>query len=303
MSALRRISAAGLGAAVGRRVMRGPFRLLTLLLLSACSVQADAAQSLYQFTGSVTFATDPITFGMEIPSGTPVTGKFIFDPHSAGVPRTSGCDCQDYVQTAPNGFTARFGGALVWANGFVVGVGNDIAQPSGTAADGLSISFDNSVSPLLVNGVPHVSGQFSVNLLGSSALYPDAKLPTNISNSDYPQRLGVLSDTNANVSLVFSIDTLQRAEVLPGDYDLNGAVDGADMLVWQRAFGSVGTVGDGNLNGVADSVDLQVWSDHLASSVIGDEVGAIPVPEPSGWGSLAWIGALAAAHRLAHRLA
>jgi carbonic anhydrase/acetyltransferase-like protein (isoleucine patch superfamily) len=50
---------------------------------------------------------------------------------------------------------------------------------------------------------------------------------------------------------------------LPGDYDGNGAVDGADFLTWQRGIGlsaaPAGSGADGNGNGMIDDYDLGVW--------------------------------------------
>ena len=50
---------------------------------------------------------------------------------------------------------------------------------------------------------------------------------------------------------------------LPGDYDLNGVVDGSDMLVWQRQVGLLGcgNSADGNRDCLVDVVDLNIWKD------------------------------------------
>jgi len=71
---------------------------------------------------------------------------------------------------------------------------------------------------------------------------------------------------------------------LPGDYDSDGVVDGADFLLWQRQLGrptdehpEVYADGDGNFR--VDAADLEVWRTNYGSA------GAIQppasIPEPS----------------------
>ena len=56
--------------------------------------------------------------------------------------------------------------------------------------------------------------------------------------------------------------------VVQGDYDGDGIADGADFLVWQRAFGdaatSAGSGADGDLSGLVDAGDLEVWMGSLS---------------------------------------
>ncbi|MCC6494052.1 MAG: hypothetical protein IT424_13645, partial [Pirellulales bacterium] len=73
---------------------------------------------------------------------------------------------------------------------------------------------------------------------------------------------------------------------LPGDYDLDNDVDGADLLVWQQYFGATvlpGTGPDGDRNGVVDSGDLAVWKSgfgNVGSMAAFSRGGAAPIPEP-----------------------
>lgn len=64
-----------------------------------------------------------------------------------------------------------------------------------------------------------------------------------------------------------------------GDWDVNGLVDGADLLVWQRNLGSVGSnlPGDGDLDNDVDATDLQVWKDYFGHVV---DVPVAVIPEP-----------------------
>lgn len=71
--------------------------------------------------------------------------------------------------------------------------------------------------------------------------------------------------------------------VLPGDFDVDGDVDGGDFLVWQRHVGEEGALvpGDGNRDGVVDGVDLQQWRENFGETAAGEGAGAA-VPEVSG---------------------
>lgn len=64
----------------------------------------------------------------------------------------------------------------------------------------------------------------------------------------------------------------------PGDYTLDGVVDGADYNAWVANYGSAPamaqTAADGNGDGVVDAADYTLWRDNLAAS-------AVSVPEPS----------------------
>lgn len=66
------------------------------------------------------------------------------------------------------------------------------------------------------------------------------------------------------------------------DFDLDGDVDGADFLSWQRGFGATSgaTLADGDANGdgAVDGLDLAVWKDNFGSS---SDSGAANVPEPT----------------------
>jgi hypothetical protein len=68
---------------------------------------------------------------------------------------------------------------------------------------------------------------------------------------------------------------------LAGDYDADADVDGADFLVWQRAFGSnvtPGTGADGDSSGTIGAGDLTVWRNNFGQMSATTAVGAIPEP-------------------------
>lgn len=66
---------------------------------------------------------------------------------------------------------------------------------------------------------------------------------------------------------------------LPGDYDGDGSVDGADHQLWRASYGETGVdiAADGNGDGRIDAADFTVWRDAESQPVT--EV-ATPVPEP-----------------------
>jgi hypothetical protein len=74
---------------------------------------------------------------------------------------------------------------------------------------------------------------------------------------------------------------INAAASLPGDFDRNDVVDGADFLAWQRSFGSTTALAaDGSLNGVVDDADLAVWQQNFGRR--WPSTGAlIATPEPA----------------------
>ncbi|HMP04814.1 MAG TPA: hypothetical protein PJ982_00560 [Lacipirellulaceae bacterium] len=76
------------------------------------------------------------------------------------------------------------------------------------------------------------------------------------------------------------------AAVNLADFNSDGSVDGADLLVWQRGLGlSQGVLratGDASGDGLVDGADLSLWSAHF-SPVAADATGASQtLPEPNG---------------------
>ncbi len=72
-------------------------------------------------------------------------------------------------------------------------------------------------------------------------------------------------------------------QLLPADFDKNGAVDGNDFLIWQANFGMSGTsnTGDANGNGVVDGNDFLIWQASFGSAA-GEAGNAIPEPTTGG---------------------
>lgn len=64
------------------------------------------------------------------------------------------------------------------------------------------------------------------------------------------------------------------------DFNNDDAVDGNDFLIWQRGFGSPGTLlqGDANNDGAVNGADLDIWRGQFGAPSV---VAAAAVPEPS----------------------
>lgn len=79
------------------------------------------------------------------------------------------------------------------------------------------------------------------------------------------------------------LDVFGFNTTLAGDFDLNGSVDGADFLEWQRQFGTSvtpGTGADGDSSGTVDADDLAIWQGNFGAG--GNNGGAAAaVPEPA----------------------
>ncbi|MBL9161918.1 MAG: hypothetical protein JNL18_04155 [Planctomycetaceae bacterium] len=67
-----------------------------------------------------------------------------------------------------------------------------------------------------------------------------------------------------------------------GDFDLDGDVDGADFLSWQRGFGITGTAtvaqGDADGNHNVDGADLAIWRQNFGLDASAPSINAVPEP-------------------------
>lgn len=85
---------------------------------------------------------------------------------------------------------------------------------------------------------------------------------------------------------------INAAALLPGDFDHNDAVDGVDLLVWQRAFASVGEhPADMNGDGAVEGGDLALWAAFLGRRWPAD-VGAVTTIPEAATGPLALLATL-----------
>lgn len=70
------------------------------------------------------------------------------------------------------------------------------------------------------------------------------------------------------------------------DFDEDGDVDGADVLIWQRGFGagSLPTEGDADRNNEVNGADLAAWRYQFGMTLAGEN--ALAVPEVLSWQAL-----------------
>src|SRR5262249_21348674 len=70
---------------------------------------------------------------------------------------------------------------------------------------------------------------------------------------------------------------------VPGDFDGDSDVDGADFVAWQTNFpaqsGKTLATGDADADGDVDGADFVLWQTHFPTSPVG---GGGAVPEPPG---------------------
>lgn len=92
---------------------------------------------------------------------------------------------------------------------------------------------------------------------------------------------------------------INAAAGLAGDFDVDGDVDGADFLVWQRTLGTAGAPGtfpaaDGSLDGSVNAADLAIWRAGYGRVVmvpLESGLTGASVPEPCGAALMAIVAA------------
>lgn len=85
-------------------------------------------------------------------------------------------------------------------------------------------------------------------------------------------------------------------DLMPGDYDFNGLVDGNDYQVWRQTYGSQSNLSaDGNQDGVVNTADYTIWRNNFGSG--GGSVSTVPEPSSALLFVVAVTAGLAAARR------
>ncbi len=84
---------------------------------------------------------------------------------------------------------------------------------------------------------------------------------------------------------------------VPGDFDGDGDVDGADLTVWRGAYGP-GAAGDADGDGDTDGNDFLVWQQNVGAGLpAAGAAGAVPEPATLAMTLLAGAACLGAARR------
>ena len=132
--------------------------------------------------------------------------------------------------------------------------------------------------------------------LGGQVRYLGLKMDLNNTNQFNYGWIGIRIDNEADATgtvVGYGYESTPGVAILAGDagpfvanadYDDDGDVDGADFLVWQRAFGSTvanGTGADGNGDGTVNAGDLSLWEGQFAAgATVAESISGTPVPEP-----------------------
>jgi hypothetical protein len=162
---------------------------------------------------------------------------------------------------------------------------NAMAGSDGTAADyrqRIVINFENTVTPSLQRLNPDTGEVETVDL---PVINPQGR-----------RRLTLELDGGAGELFKFNTGDPFIGVEPSADFDVDGDVDGADFLRWQRGVGAAGGAsfgqGDANLDLKVDGPDLNFWKSQLGSAT----PVLAPVPEPAAW--LLMSGSLLAVRRI-----
>jgi autotransporter-associated beta strand protein len=139
----------------------------------------------------------------------------------------------------------------------------DMLIASGATLD-LSFGGTDAINALMLNGISQPAGTWGA--VGSSAQF----------TTPFITGSGLLQ-----VSAFLGTP-------LAGDFNSDGSVTGADLVVWQSHIGLAGASrgdGDANGDGTVDGADFVVWQQQVGM-LPADVAGASAVPEPSGLGML-----------------
>ena len=179
---------------------------------------------------------------------------------------------------------------VVLGGGEILSVGGGFAMSAGTVLE-LDISAPTAVDRLDVAGDFTAAGTLRVSLTTDAPapqlgdvfdILEFAAADGAFDALDLPGlSQGLYWDTSR---LLLSGELEVVAWVDNADFDGDGDVDAADLMTWQRGFGS-GTVpaeGDANNDGVVDAADLAIWKSQFGAD--GEKsTPLVAVPEPAGF--------------------
>ncbi len=137
-------------------------------------------------------------------------------------------------------------------------------------------SRNNLALTILATNGTTVLSTVDANAAGIAETIANMSLPT---AGTYYARITGADDTIQLYELSLAV----TAAGLPGDYNHDGVVDGADYVIWRSSAGQSVTVGsgaDGNFDGQITTADYDVWRSHFGQTA-GAGAGAFAsVPEP-----------------------
>ena len=101
--------------------------------------------------------------------------------------------------------------------------------------------------------------------------------------ADPYDRIQELDEANNTTRILVNL-VVPDPQVLPGDYNQNGAVEAADYVVWRKTLGQVvalGTAADGDADGRITPADYDVWRANFGNTDAGAGQLTSAVPEPA----------------------
>lgn len=259
-------------------MLRSTHACVGTLVLLLMTIESRGGQIAVQFQGTASESfSDP--FGRPIPSGAPVSGRFVYESTSVATHPSEGCDCRGYRQQIVNGFTAEFGGVTLRADDYIVEVANDVEFGPDEVYDYLTVRWDSGASPLLalpllVDGVPYSEGLFSASFNGFSDLFESPALPSELNLADFvfPSFFNPLGDYQpvvGDVDVLFDVESAAPTTHRGGDFNFDNVVNGTDLLKWQSVY--------------SEAAGLSAWRASFAQmSGPAVESHAAIVPEPFG---------------------
>ncbi len=207
----------------------------------------------------------------------------------AGIAGAGAVDLEGAVQPGTSPGVMTFGGDVnlggasrleIEVGGTTPGTGFDQVRVNGTIELG---------GTLRLTALAAIDGDAMLPIVEAGELLGAfSSLPAIGANLGFGVRFnGITYDYNHDEAVV----SLVQSQA--GDFNLDGAVNGGDLLVWQRALGTVaehpGVGADGNCDGLVDWADLTMWSADIAAAkaaAAGQNAVQSAVPEPPAMGLL-----------------
>jgi hypothetical protein len=150
-------------------------------------------------------------------------------------------------------------------------------------------------------GNPSSESLLEAFLLGSTTIEPGESLSLGkpygaaLDARDLVFRYRIAGQSGVLTGVVTYDDTPQ----IFGDFDNDLDVDGRDLLVWQRSYGTTAELPNDRTPGSVTNADLVDWQTNYGSSATGQATAAMTVPEPSAAfaGTLVLLGVARSAAR------
>lgn len=218
----------------------------------------------YSLSGNVTILNSTITENI----ATSGRGLYVLPENDCTVAITSSIIGQHDVPTSGWDLTIppdAGGHAQVTGSNNLIRWQNDYNFIAVSSADPLLGALANNGGPTMTHALAPISPALN---LGSNP----AGLTTDQRGTAFSRTSGVAPDIGA-----YEVQTAASA-VLPGDYNVNHAVDAADYVLWRKTLGNSveqfsGADGDGS--GSIDLADLGVWRANFGATSAGDGMAVL----------------------------